>query len=77
MSEQKTIKLALVIDDANSYDETNVQVVDIARIQPLNGTVYIMETMPFNNICLKNGAGETPFTENEIRFYLNSLHPSK
>jgi hypothetical protein len=72
---QKEIKLALVVDDCSSYDENNVQVVDIVRIQPLNGTVYIVETKPFNNICLKNGAGETPFTHNEIRFYLNSLHP--
>ena len=73
---EKSIKLALVVDDNNSYDESNVQVVDIVRIQPLNGTVYILETKPFNNICLKDGAGVKPFSENEIRFYLNSLYPT-
>lgn len=53
-----SIKLALVVDDGESYDEGNVQVVDIVSIQPLDDFVFLLQTKPFNNVCLKKDAGE-------------------
>jgi len=69
-----SVRLALVVDDPASYDESNTQVVDIVKVQPFNSTIYLIETKPFNNKALENGAGER-FTENQIRALLQTFLP--
>lgn len=73
-SSDNSVKLALIVDDGG-YDESSTQVVDLIRLQPLSPTIYIIETKPFNNSSLNNGAGTTPFSKEQISFLLSSLHP--
>jgi hypothetical protein len=73
----KNIRLALVIEDKNSYDsDGNVQIVDIKRLEPVprgeTSTLFIVETEPFFTTPLKNGAGPT-FSREETDMIIKYL----
>lgn len=75
MAERSTVRMALVVDDSASYDESNIQVVDLVRIFPFNSTLYLVETKPFNDKCLENGAGDPPFTIEQVKALLQTIAP--
>lgn len=66
-----SIGLALVIDK-----DSDIQVIDIEKIQSISPTIYIIETKPFNNIVLENGAGEY-FSKETIQTIIKSLKSLK
>lgn len=69
---QHDIRLALVVDTVDSYDDNGVQVVDLLSLQPLGHNTYIIRTKEFNDHALVNGAG-LPITPNEIHTLLHAL----
>ena len=68
MSEKKKLA-AFVIGDS----EENLQAIDIVKIQPVSPTVFIIETVPFDNRCIKDDLEK--FSKEQLQFYLNSLFP--
>ena len=65
------IKVALVIGKT----ESDLEVVDLTRVMPLDATHYIIETAPFlNSNLLANGAGEK-FSPELLQKLLSAVHP--
>lgn len=58
MTSQNEIRLALVVDSADSYDGSSVQIVDLTSLIPIGNHTYIIRTKPFDDSKLENGAGE-------------------
>lgn len=70
-----SVRLALVIGEGDKDGE--LEVIDVAKIQPLSPNIFLVETKPFFKAdLLKNGAanGEL-FTPEQIRILLSSLIP--
>ncbi len=70
-----TVRLALVIGEGDK--ESDLEVVNLTKVQSCSPTVFLIETQPFAKYeLLKNGAGDI-FSEDQIRFLLSSLLPKK
>lgn len=65
------VRIALVLGDDKDSD---LQLVDIVRIQPLAPNIFLMELEPFDNSLLVNGAGPV-FTREQIHILLSTLFP--
>ena len=65
------IKISLVIDTNDSYSDLGVNVIDLDRIQPVGPNLYIIHTSPFQDDCIKNGAGNY-LSEDQKKLILSS-----
>ena len=72
MTTQNEVRLALVVDSADSYDGSNVQIADLTSLIPIGNHTYIIRTKPFDDIKIQNGAGEF-ISRNEIYHLLHNL----
>ena len=70
------IKIAMVVDPGDGYDESSIQVVDIKAMQRVAPNLYILQTKPFNEAPLLNGAGN-PLTKDQIDLIISSLTPNQ
>ena len=70
-----SVRLALVVGEGDK--DGDLEVIDVAKIQPLSPNIFLIETKPFLKAnLLKNGAANGDlFTPEQIRFLLSSLIP--
>lgn len=71
MAACNNIKIALVIDTNDSYSDLGVNVIDLDLIQPVGPNLYVIHTSPFQDDCIKNGAGKY-LTEDQKKIILSS-----
>lgn len=55
---KKTVRIALVVDDNESYDGSSVQVIDVKKLEMLSQdrNIFLIETESFNSSCFSEGA---------------------
>ena len=67
-----SVRLALVVDPQDKYDESAVQVIDLVGINPIGDNIFIIQTVPFDHHSIANGAGHL-LTSDQKNLIISSL----
>lgn len=72
MSENKPVRIALVVDDNKSYDDSSIQVVDVKKLLLVSKTnnIFLIETHPLSSECFSEGKIYTDGVVPPTRFSL-------